>query len=242
MDGPARGPGAACARVSCARPGPALSTSTGSGPHSGLVHTPSPPSSLTQHVPPWAFLTGWQLGHAGHIHPESTSPTTAFPGPPGNRQSRCACSPALGTPALLQSRLGGRGLERLCAGPVHSPRGLAGQGGLHCLSVQAPPAKQRGVRGGRREKPPQGGHPTCPPADPSLTTGPGSPRSPGKPRSPGGPSFPGRPAGPGSPWNQGHRSVSGDAHSPGGRGVGGAWSSRSTQELGWSGASRGSQL
>lgn len=35
--------------------------------------------------------------------------------------------------------------ERLCAGPEHSPRGLAGRGGLHCLSVQAPPAKQRGV-------------------------------------------------------------------------------------------------
>lgn len=231
-----------CARVGCARPGPALSTSTGSG---GPVRPrPLPALQVPSHstAPPRAFLTGWQLRHVGHTHPEPTSSSTAFPGPPGDRQSWCACSPALGTPALLQSRPGGRGWERLCVGPVHSPRGLAGRGGLHCLSVQAPPAKQQGVKGAAGRSLPMGGHPTHPLADPSLTTGPGSPRSPGKPRSPGGPSFPGRPAGPGSPWNQGHRSALGDTRGPGGRGVGGAWSSRSTGDLGWRGASQGSQL
>lgn len=112
-------------------------------------------------------------------------------------QGRCACSLDLGTDRSPAERVCGG--ERPCTGPAHSPRGLAGRGGLHCLSVQAPPAKQQSGQGAAGGGPRAGRGPPPSPAGPSLTTGPGSPRSPGKPRRPGGPSFPGRPAGPGSP-------------------------------------------
>ena len=160
---------------------------------SGCPHTTRPR--------PWPFVTGCQLGHTVYVPPKPSSSTTAFPGPTRG-QGRRACSPGLGTPVLpaeqvWRQRVG----KRLCAEPAHSPRGLAGLGGLHCLSVQAPPAKQKDVGRAPRGDAPRAGKPPAPspPAGPSLTTGPGSPRSPGKPRSPGGPSFPGRPAGPGSP-------------------------------------------
>ena len=70
------------------------------------------------------------------------------------------------------------GRKRLCW-PQYSPRGLAGQAALHCLSVQVRPAEQRECgRGTVGRGPPLGGVQLRPPPGPSLTTGPGSPRSP----------------------------------------------------------------
>lgn len=140
-------------------PDPREASSTGWGAHAALLQTARLSSCPhTTRPRPWPFVTGCQLGHTVHVPPKPSSTTTAFPGPTRG-QGRCACSPGLGTPVLpAEQRVG----KRLCAEPAHSPRGLAGLGGLHCLSVQAPPAKQQHVGRAPRGEAPRVGQPPAP--------------------------------------------------------------------------------
>lgn len=112
-------------------------------------HNTAPPLALRHRLPVRAHRarpSQAQLRH--HSFPR----THAGPG-------QVCVLPGLGTPVLpAEQRVG----KRLCAKPAHSPRGLAGLGGLHCLSVQAPPAKQQHVGGAPRGDAPRAGQPPAP--------------------------------------------------------------------------------
>lgn len=156
---------------------------------------PSPPPTHFSPCPRHAPLACCPPGQPAAHH---SPPPVDFSGPTAGR-GRCARSVRPPCPAGRLGREAEDGRERRCW-PQYSPRGRAGQAGLHCLSVQVRPAEQREWgRASWGQAPGLGGVQLRPPPGHSLTTGPGSPRSPGKPRNPGGPSFPGRPAGPGSP-------------------------------------------
>ena len=186
-----------CARVGCARPGPALSTSTCSGAHSGLVHTPSPPSSLTQHgpspgLPHWlAAQARWPHPSRLHLLHHSLPRTPGGPSEPGCvlPSPQDTCSPA---EQAWRERVG----EALCWASTLTA-GPGGPGGPSLPFSPSAPCKATGC-----ERGPQGE------ASPGGTSNP----------SPGGPLT--------HHWTR-KASVSREASQPGGtvfpRKAGGAW-------------------
>lgn len=184
------------------RPGPDLHKARQHTPGSSEGRTRPRGPAITPPISPPALTARPWLVIAPAASPWPAVQLLPWPSQDAPQARTHVCALLAHGAALSCCRLGFEeedGRKCLCW-PQYSPRGLAGQAGLHCLSVQVRPAEQRECgRGTVGRGPPLGGVQLRPPPGPSLTTGPGSPRSPGKPRNPGGPSFPGRPAGPGSP-------------------------------------------
>lgn len=204
------------------------------GPTQAWATLPAPRVPSHSTAPPRAFVMFfWQLRHTGHLHPKPTSSSTAFPGPPGDHQGRCACSPAPG-PALCRAGLEESGGEALC-GARTLTAGPGGPGGPSLPFSPSAPCKATRCEQGTVE----GGHPAIPrrashsPLDQEVLGLQGSRAAPGDRLSQEGRQGRGHPGIGATGQLQAMPTAQVDGE------PGGAWSSRSTRDLGWSGASRG---